>query len=263
MINRENLSAIIKLMKKNQPLVIDEQVRMVKEFQNGNENILDLLIKTHLRLAWTTASKYKPFDGNNNITVEDLIQVAVIGMIEGFRKWDSERGDVKNALITYMKKELSSYVQLTKSTIVENQKQGIARRKYEKAIQVSLQKDIPLEELKMIDRNYSETDIDTARRNLAFSQTSLNDFGNEFEENHYTPISEPDSTFEDEDENNELRRILEKHIIKLTPKRQEMIRLHYFEQMEIKDIATLKEMSHQSVRELLKKAIRNLSDIMK
>lgn len=263
-IDRTNLKEYNKLLKKENPIPILEQNELARLSQGGDSHSLNKLIKSNQRLAFATASRYIQFDSNSIIEMGDLIQVANIGMLAGIMKWDEDKGTLTNMIITWMRKELSDFVQVNKSTIKESIKQAYIRRFIESDTPISFDRESVLNEFKMMNKDISDKSLKTAERNLEFSSTSLDNYSNEFDSHPSLPSSDCDliNEFEEKDEVDNQREYLEHNIQKLSQRHQTLIRLHYFEDMSIKEIAVEQDKNIESIRGTLKLAIHNLKLIM-
>lgn len=84
-----NLDTYFKSASKFKLLTKEEEVELAKRIEAGDKNARDRMINSNLRLAISIANKYAKY---GNVSYEDLIQEANIGLIKAIEKYDWRRG---------------------------------------------------------------------------------------------------------------------------------------------------------------------------
>ena len=84
-----NLDSYFKSAAKIDLLTRAEEVELAKKIESGNMRAREKMITANLRLAISIANKYAKY---GNVSYEDLIQEANIGLIKAVEKFDWRRG---------------------------------------------------------------------------------------------------------------------------------------------------------------------------
>ncbi|SER73129.1 RNA polymerase, sigma 27/28 subunit, RpsK/SigK [Gracilibacillus ureilyticus] len=96
-----------------QPLPPDEEAKMIKQMNNGDEFARNKLIEHNLRLVAHIVKKFE----NTGEDVEDLISIGTIGLIKGIESYSSDKG---TKLATYaarcIENEILMHLRATKKT---------------------------------------------------------------------------------------------------------------------------------------------------
>ncbi|MEX0980344.1 MAG: sigma-70 family RNA polymerase sigma factor, partial [Gemmatimonadota bacterium] len=66
----------------------EEEVRLAREIEGGNEEALETLVRSNLRFVVMVAKKYQ----NQGVPLADLINEGNMGLIRAARKFDRTRG---------------------------------------------------------------------------------------------------------------------------------------------------------------------------
>lgn len=70
-------------------LALEEEIELTRAFQNtGNRMAADMLIRSHVRLVFKIASKYRTY----GMPYDDLVSEGNIGLIKALQKFDPDRG---------------------------------------------------------------------------------------------------------------------------------------------------------------------------
>jgi len=85
----QNLDTYFKSAAKFKLLTKAEEVELAKRIEAGDQRAREKMINSNLRLAISIASKYSKY---GNVSYEDLIQEANIGLIKAIEKFDWRRG---------------------------------------------------------------------------------------------------------------------------------------------------------------------------
>lgn len=85
----QNLDTYFKSAAKFKLLTKEEEVELAQKIENGDQRARERMINSNLRLAISIANKYSKY---GNVSYEDLIQEANIGLIKAIEKYDWRRG---------------------------------------------------------------------------------------------------------------------------------------------------------------------------
>ena len=83
------LTAYFKQVGRHKLLTKQEEISLTKKIEAGDTRAREKMINSNLRLAISIASKYAQY---GNVSYEDLIQEANIGLIKAIEKYDWRRG---------------------------------------------------------------------------------------------------------------------------------------------------------------------------
>lgn len=88
--NRQDasLGIFLKEMNKIPMISLDEEVELAKKIQNGDMAARNKLVEANLRFVVSVAKQYQ----NQGISLVDLIQAGVIGIMNAAIKWDHTKG---------------------------------------------------------------------------------------------------------------------------------------------------------------------------
>jgi len=86
------------------PVDYTSNLVLIREYQAGNESVMDTLVRINAGLVTRIAENYTRY----GIPLEDLIQQGYIGLIKAVRKWVEGR-DVKNHLISRIRADIQRY----------------------------------------------------------------------------------------------------------------------------------------------------------
>ena len=85
---KSNLDVYFKDVGRYALLTRDEEVKLAKRIEQGDQAARELMIQSNLRLAVSIAKKYSKYGSN----LEDLIQESNMGLIRAVEKFDWRRG---------------------------------------------------------------------------------------------------------------------------------------------------------------------------
>ncbi len=92
-----------------EPLSKEEELKYLKEFENGNMKAKDKLIEHNLRLVVYLSKKYE----NTKIDLEDLVSIGTIGLIKGINTYKTDKNIklatyasrcIDNEILMYLRK---------------------------------------------------------------------------------------------------------------------------------------------------------------
>jgi RNA polymerase sporulation-specific sigma factor len=71
-----------------QPLTVEEEIKYIEAYKNGNEDARNTLIERNLRLVAHIVKKYNTYNGD----CDDLISIGTIGLIKAISTFDQSKG---------------------------------------------------------------------------------------------------------------------------------------------------------------------------
>ena len=131
-----NLDSYFKSAAKIDLLTRAEEVELAKKIESGNMRAREKMITANLRLAISIANKYAKY---GNVSYEDLIQEANIGLIKAVEKFDWRRGFkfstyacwwIKQAVTRYLTAN-NSILKIPSHTVANSRKVWNVMKEYE------------------------------------------------------------------------------------------------------------------------------------
>ena len=229
-------------------------------------NTKEQIIKDYLPLVKHIASRIS-LGKTKYIEYEDLVSYGIIGLIDAFSKFDSNKG-VKFSSYAALRIRGSMIDEIRKQRpISKNAMEKLA--KYNEAIEI-LQKEL-----------LREPTLDEISKQLGWKQSEIQEVEGYI--NYMSVVSLENILYSEDDEisimgiiedknspspeltldKKEEVEILAKCIEKLKEKDRIVLNLYYYEELTLKEIGHILEVSESRVCQLHSRAIRNLRELMK
>lgn len=239
----------------------EEEIELAKKIQNGNKSAESKLIKANLRFVISIAKQYQ----NKGLDLVDLIQEGNLGLIEGARRYNPDRGIkfisyavwwIRQSILKAISDQCRT-VRVPMGQIVNMGKISKVSEKFEQEHGRN-PSTIELEDL---------VNLDSKKIGLSFSSTyksiSLESpFSDDENGNLLDIIPNINAMDCDEGLNKEdLIKIMNKIISKLPPRDSDVIRLTYgigIQQMTIDEIANRFGVGCERIRQIQHNAIKRL-----
>lgn len=239
----------------------EEEIELAKKIQNGNKSAESKLIKANLRFVISVAKQYQ----NKGLDLVDLIQEGNLGLIEGARRYNPDRGIkfisyavwwIRQSILKAISDQCRT-VRVPMGQIVNMGKISKVSEKFEQEHGRN-PSTIELEDL---------VNLDSKKIGLSFSSTyksiSLESPFSDDENGNLLDII-PNTNAMDCDEGlnkEDLIKIMNKIISKLPPRDSDVIRLTYgigIQQMTIDEIANRFGVGCERIRQIQHNAIKRL-----
>lgn len=251
----------------------EEEIELAKKIQNGNKSAESKLIKANLRFVISVAKQYQ----NKGLDLVDLIQEGNLGLIEGARRYNPDRGIkfisyavwwIRQSILKAISDQCRT-VRVPMGQIVNMGKISKVSEKFEQEHGRN-PSTIELEDL---------VNLDSKKIGLSFSSTyksiSLESPFSDDENGNLLDII-PNTNAMDCDEGlnkEDLIKIMNKIISKLPPRDSDVIRLTYgigIQQMTIDEIANrfgvgcerIRQIQHNAIKRLRTKYKNKLSELL-
>lgn len=201
----------------------------------------------------------------SNIPYEDFFNQGVLALMDCIERFDPNRGasfqtyiyrGIRGALLNYMRKQrwLPNRVREARRDIQKAQGELQAKLLREPTHE-ELANALELTEQKLSQLQMEISSVDT----VSLEELMEESFGN--------VISSTQSCFDDNVAKDlletELRSILAKAILELTPKQRQVITLCYYENLNLREIGEVLELTQQRVSQIRSAAIEKLRDAMR
>lgn len=221
------------------------------------------LIQKHMPLVKSIAKKYY-INNYNGLEFEDLVSYGIIGLIDAINKFKLDKGVKFSTYASFrirgeildkirMQSPISKTI-LTKINIYNKVVEDLQKKlnREPKVTEISERMNITNEEVLEIEKNIHIMSI-----------TSLDEllFDDKIEIYSLTP--ENDINIESQIVEEEKIEILRKSIEKLKDKDKIVLSLYYFEELTLKEIGLVLDVSESRVSQIHRRAIINLKNIMK
>ncbi|MFP4457663.1 MAG: sigma-70 family RNA polymerase sigma factor [Clostridia bacterium] len=190
---------------------------------------------------------------------EEFYSIGVIGLIDAIQKFDYSKNvkfetyasfRVKGAIIDYIRKQdIVSRGLREKEKAINNARENLINRNQREPseIEIAEELNISIEEFSKTINHIAQADL------LSFEEMVSNGIG----------IKQSDYDVEKKLEEKELQEYLAKAISNLPEREQYVISMYYKDELKLKDIGRILDLSESRVSQLLKKAVSNLRDYLK
>ena len=123
------MDSYLREVEKTKPMTADKEYEVACKAQQGDEQAMELLVKSNLRFVISVAKKYS----RDPDTILDLIAVGNIGLIDAAKKFDPSKGfKFISFAVWHIRKEMLDYMVKHSRTIRLPQSQiGILNKVYE------------------------------------------------------------------------------------------------------------------------------------
>ncbi len=143
-----------------QNLSFDEQIKLIKEYQQGSKEARDALIEFNIRyVIFAVKNKFQI----NDCDIEDLINIGIIGLIKGINTYKLEKG-VKP--ITYFSRCVDNEILMFLRK--NNPNKHIGKSLDEQILDVDYNYNITLKDLLADDTDFEEDFLNSQVQNQAF-----------------------------------------------------------------------------------------------
>lgn len=190
---------------------------------------------------------------------EEFYSIGVIGLIDAIQKFDYSKNvkfetyasfRVKGAIIDYIRKQdIVSRGLREKEKAIKNARENLINRNQREPSEVEI-----AEELNISLEEYSKTINQVAQADLlSFEEMVDNGIG----------VKQTEYNVEKKIEEKELKEYLAKAITELPEREQYIVSMYYKDELKLKDIGKILDLSESRVSQLLKKAINSLRNYLK
>lgn len=239
----------------------EEEIELAKKIQNGNKSAESKLIKANLRFVISVAKQYQ----NKGLDLVDLIQEGNLGLIEGARRYNPDRGIkfisyavwwIRQSILKAISDQCRT-VRVPMGQIVNMGKISKVSEKFEQEHGRN-PSTIELEDLVNLDSKKIGLSFSSTYKSISLeSPFSDDENGNLLDIIPNTNVMDCDEGLNKED----LIKIMNKIISKLPPRDSDVIRLTYgigIQQMTIDEIANRFGVGCERIRQIQHNAIKRL-----
>ena len=239
----------------------EEEIELAKKIQNGNKSAESKLIKANLRFVISVAKQYQ----NKGLDLVDLIQEGNLGLIEGARRYNPDRGIkfisyavwwIRQSILKAISDQCRT-VRVPMGQIVNMGKISKVSEKFEQEHGRN-PSTIELEDLVNLDSKKIRLSFSSTYKSISLeSPFSDDENGNLLDIIPNTNVMDCDEGLNKED----LIKIMNKIISKLPPRDSDVIRLTYgigIQQMTIDEIANRFGVGCERIRQIQHNAIKRL-----
>lgn len=244
--------------------VLDNKERLWIEYNHSKSSVIrEQIITEYIPLVKVVAGRLAIYLGSN-VEYDDLVSYGIFGLIDAIDKFDYGKG---NKFETYASLRIRGAIldQIRKMdwiprSVRQKQKAIDAAVKNLEAIHGNNYTDEDIaKELGISDEEYSSWVGQTNISNIS----SLDDFidqGNDIKtsNNMVYKRNEPEHVIEEQ----ELKRALSEAMASLTEKEQKVVLLYYYEELTLKEISRVMEVSESRVSQLHSKALKKLKGFL-
>lgn len=240
---------------------VEEEIELSKRIKNGDIAAANRLVEANLRFVISVAKQYQ----NKGIPLIDLIQIGVLGALEGAKRWDESRGfKFISYAVWWIRQAIMQAISLESRTIRVPMNQIVNMNKINKASEKLEQKH---ERTPSVEEISSETELDSGKINLTLSSInksiSLNTPFSDEEAGCLLDIipdsnsNSADNSISQETESNEIEFVLSK----LTNRESDIIRMSFgigTDQMSLEEISGRFGIGSERVRQIQSEAISKI-----
>lgn len=256
-----SLGIFFKEVSKIPMATVEEEIELSKRIKNGDMSAANRLVEANLRFVISVAKQYQ----NKGIPLIDLIQIGVLGALEGAKRWDESRGfKFISYAVWWIRQAIMQAISLESRTIRVPMNQIVNMNKINKASEKLEQKH---ERTPSIEEISSETELDSGKINLTLSSInksiSLNTPFSDEEAGCLLDIipdsnsNSTDDNISQETESNEIEFVLSK----LTNRESDIIRMSFgigTDQMSLEEISGRFGIGSERVRQIQSEAISKI-----
>lgn len=242
--------------------VIDNKERLWIEYNHSkSSSIREQIIIEYVPLVKIVAGRLAIYLGNN-VEYDELVSYGIFGLIDAIDKFDYGKG---NKFETYASLRIRGAIldQIRKldwipRSVRQKQKAiDTAAKKLETELGPNYTDDDMARELGITEEEYVSWVGQTNISNVS----SLEDFmdqGNEVKSSNHSSFAknEPENVIEE----NELKETLTKALDSLTEKERKVVLLYYYEELTLKEISNVMEVSESRVSQLHSKALKKMKN---
>lgn len=256
-----SLGIFFKEVSKIPMATVEEEIELSKRIKNGDMSAANRLVEANLRFVISVAKQYQ----NKGIPLIDLIQIGVLGALEGAKRWDESRGfKFISYAVWWIRQAIMQAISLESRTIRVPMNQIVNMNKINKASEKLEQKH---ERTPSVEEISSETELDSGKINLTLSSInksiSLNTPFSDEEAGCLLDIipdsnsNSTDNNISQETESNEIEFVLSK----LTNRESDIIRMSFgigTDQMSLEEISGRFGIGSERVRQIQSEAISKI-----
>lgn len=256
-----SLGIFFKEVSKIPMATVEEEIELSKRIKNGDMSAANRLVEANLRFVISVAKQYQ----NKGIPLIDLIQIGVLGALEGAKRWDESRGfKFISYAVWWIRQAIMQAISLESRTIRVPMNQIVNMNKINKASEKLEQKH---ERTPSVEEISSETELDSGKINLTLSSInksiSLNTPFSDEEAGCLLDIipdsnsNSTDDNISQETESNEIEFVLSK----LTNRESDIIRMSFgigTDQMSLEEISGRFGIGSERVRQIQSEAISKI-----
>ncbi len=243
----------------------DAHETMIKYKQTGNPELKDMLVMHYLKHVNATVYGMRPVF-ISNIPIEDFFNQGIIALMECIERYDINRGvatfdtycytAIRGAILKYIRKQhwLPNRLWEMRNKISKARKQ-LEQELFRDPTDAEIAKFLEIEPEKLSECLYQISVVDTLSFEELFEQGGTASPANS--------LSDDIFLVEGDIEKQQLSKALAKAIESLPPKQKQIIALFYYENLNLKEIGEVLELSQQRISQLRKKALEKLNEAIK